>query len=192
MKEYYIDTHLNQCIESKKIDNYYGRYCELNPNRFLFFLKTNFFLITYNNCISHYDHLEFKKMLIERIIGNNKLFEYYEVNRGVDVNDDFKNFRIRNQSLRKYIQQINFIYNNAAGKKYAITTKTKYIDSICNQEEIKTNYNNAKDFLIKNEYDWLLPELEELYYKNTLFNDNVAEYHKTIEHLINSINQLTK
>lgn len=193
MKEFYLDIHATHCPCNNKEDkSNWAKFCELNPNRFLFFLGTKFILITYNACMNMGDEYDFKKTLIDKVITDNKVFEYYDVNRGVNVQDNLRDFRIRNKALRKHIEQINFIYWDNAGKKYAITTRTKYLDAICNQEEIDTNYNEAKEMLTKNEYDWLLEPLKNLYYANKVYNENEAEYHKTIDHLINSINQLTK
>ena len=69
---------------------------ELNPERFLFFLGNQFFLITYHSCLSH-DKYDFKKSLIEQLIGKYKIFERWNVNRGVNTEKDLKDFRIRNK-----------------------------------------------------------------------------------------------
>jgi hypothetical protein len=138
------------------------------------------------------DQYAFKKDLIDRVIVDNKVFNYFELDRGVDVENTLKNFRIRNRTLKKYIQQVNFIYYDNAKKIYAITTKTKFLDAIFNQDEIDKNYKLAKDFLLKNEYNWLLNQLDLLYYNNQIYNESSAEYCKSVDHIINKINQLTK
>ncbi len=138
------------------------------------------------------DQYAFKKDLIDRVIVDNKVFNYFELDRGVDVEKTLKDFRIRNRTLKKYIQQVNFIYYDNAKKIYAITTKTKFLDAIFNQDEIDKNYILAKDFLLKNEYNWLLNQLDLLYYNNQIYNESSAEYCKSVDHIINKINQLTK
>jgi hypothetical protein len=138
------------------------------------------------------DQYAFKKDLIDRVIVDNKVFNYFELDRGVDVENTLKNFRIRNRTLKKYIQQVNFIYYDNAKKIYAITTKTKFLDAIFNQDEIDKNYKLAKDFLLKNEYNWLLNQLDLLYYNNQIYNESSAEYCKSVDHIIKKINQLTK
>lgn len=190
MKEHFIDNHSELC---KQLDSKHGfGYCELNPERFLFFLGTKFILITYYDCIAYVSEGKygFKEKLIKKVIDDNKIFEYYEVNRSVDLERDLKNFRIRHKALKKYIEQVNFIYRDMVGKKYAITTRIKYLDSICNQDEIKNNYEAAKIFLTENNYDWLLESLDELYYANRLYHNNSAVNYKTIAGLVKEIKQL--
>lgn len=191
MKEFYLDQHsiTCRCRNDKSIFNHY---CQVNPDRFLFFLKTHFILITYHSCMDMGDQYAFKKDLIDRVIVDNKVFNYFELDRGVDVENTLKNFRIRNRTLKKYIQQVNFIYYDNAKKIYAITTKTKFLDAIFNQDEIDKNYKLAKDFLLKNEYNWLLNQLDLLYYNNQIYNESSAEYCKSVDHIIKKINQLTK
>ena len=193
MKELYLDTHAFHCpCNSNEVEEKLINFCSINPERFLFFLGTKFYIITYNPCIEFGDKYNLKKNLIDKIIKDNKIFDLYEVNRGVDLQKDLINFRIRNKSLRKYIEQVNFIYEDNRRKKYAITTRTRYLDSICNNEEIEENYKIAKQMLIDNEYNWLLNSLDELYYANKIYNEPIAEYHKSIEHIINTITKLTK
>lgn len=192
MKEFYIDLHSQFCPCGKNKElQWYETYCELNPERFLFFVGTKFILVTYHKCLQS-DEYDFKKDLINSCIENNKILERWEINRGVNIEKDLKDFRIRNQSLRKYIEQVNYLYSDICGEKYGITTRTKYLDAICNQEEIDKNYLEAKEFIMKSKYEWLLEQLTELYNINRVWDANETEYHKTIEHLVQSINQLTK
>lgn len=192
MKEYFIDTHSSLCPCSSSNAKGWELYCSMNPERFLFFAGTKFFIVTYHNCITFGDKYGFKKNIIDNAITQSKVFESWLVNISVDLNKDLVDFRIRNKNLRKYIQQVNYIYKDNAGKKYAITTKTNYLDSICNQEEIRGNYEKTKDFIIKNNYDWMLCKLDELYIHNIIREANPIEIHKTIDSVIKSINQLTK
>ena len=197
MKEFYLDLHDETCSchpdNKNKNKHHLSDFCEYNPERFLFFLGNRFGLITYHRCLSRYDHYDFKKFLIEKVITNSKVFEKWEVNRGVSVASELRNFRLKNKELRKYIQQVNYIYSNASGKEYAITTKTDYLDTICNQDELDKNFKKAEAFLKSKEYDWLLPKLKALYNANTFVRSwDDLEVFKTTEHLIKSINQLTK
>ena len=191
MQEFYIDLHSDLCPCSKGEQTGWDKYCELNPERFLFFLGNQFFLITYHSCLSH-DKYDFKKSLIEQLIGKYKIFERWNVNRGVNTEKDLKDFRIRNKELKKYVQQVNYLYYDASGREYAITTLTNYIESICNQDLINDNYKKAKEVLEKKGYDWLINELKGLLMANKLYITDETEYFKTTEHLIKSINKLTK
>lgn len=196
MKEFYLDLHSETCSchpDNKEKKTYWSDFCEYNPERFLFFIGNKFALITYHNCISFYDKYDFKKSLIDKAIKNSKVFQKWEVNRGVSVSSELKDFRLKNKELRKYIQQVNYLYRDASGKQYAITTKTDYLDSICNQDIIDENFKTAEEYLKSKEYDWLLTELKDLYRANIVVrNYDDLEVFKTTEHLIKSINQLTK
>lgn len=174
MVELYLDLHANHCPDNSKNEKtQWANVCTLNPNRFLFFLGTKFILITYNSCMNSGDKYDFRATLIDTLIKRDRIFDVYEVNRGVNVKD----IRTIKQKLEKYgkdivvedIEQINFIYQDNAGKKYAITTTAKYSDAICNQKEIDENYKAAKEMLEKNKYEWLLEPLEELYNANKIY-----------------------
>lgn len=191
MSEFFIDTHSSSCPCSKGEQKGFFNYCNLNPERFLFFLGNQFFLITYHSCLS-YDKYDFKKFLIEQVCEKYKIIERWTVNKGVNVNEDLKDFRIRNKELKKYIQQVNYLYYDATGREYAITTLTNYIEAICDQDLILDNYKKAREILKKKEYEWLINQLEKLLCANRLYITDETEYFKTTEHLIKSIKKLTK
>lgn len=192
MKEFIIDQHAWNCPCQRKKVNDWDKMCELNPERFLFFLGNQFILVTYFTCLSFGDKYLFKKELVELACKKSKFFDRWEVERSIDVKSELRDFRVRNTALRKYIQQVNYLYYDNAGKQYAITTKVKYIDKICDQELIDTNYENAKLSIEKSKYKWLLKELDNLYYANLVHNDYDIEFVKTVDHLLIEINKLTK
>lgn len=193
MRELYLDQHSIIChCGNGKNPKGIQRFCEINPTRFLFFLGTKFILITYHQCMEHLQEYDFKKQLINQVIEDNNIFEFYEVQKSVNVADTLREFRIRNQALKNKIQQVNYLYEDLCGKQYAITTTIDYFDWLCNQDEIDQNFEDAKDTMLKKEYNWLLPQLKELYLANKVYNQSETEYHKTIEHIIKSINQITK
>lgn len=193
MREFYIDQHSVICPCGKEPKpTGFNRMCEINPKRFLFFLGTKFVLITYHYCMAAYDEYDFKKRLVKKVIDDSQIFDLYEIERGVDVKSTLQEFRIRNQSLRKQIQQVNYIYSDATGKEYAITTTLDYLDWLCNQDDIDQNYEAAKDMITKNQYDWLLPQLDQLYFSNKVYNQHETEYCKSIDHIIQEINKYTK
>lgn len=193
MREFYIEQHSVICPCGKEVKpTGLNRMCEVNPERFLFFVGTKFVLITYHSCIAAYDEYDFKKWLVKKVIDDSQIFDLYEIERGVNVRSTLQEFRIRNQSLRKQIQQVNYIYSDAADKEYAITTTLDYLDWLCNQDDIDQNYTAAKELIIKNQYDWLLPQLDKLYFANKVYNQNETEYCKSIDHIIQEINKYTK
>lgn len=191
MKEHYLDIHSDYC-EARSRSGI--KFCDTYPERFLFFVGNRFVLVAYNSCMGRGNEYEFKRSIVEAAIGQNKIFDLYEVNRSVRVGEELRDFRIRNRNLRKYIQQVNYIYSDNSTRLYAITTKAKYLDAICNQGEIDNNYKEARLFLTNSEYEWMLPKLEQLYFYNHLhlYQEDVVEIHRTIEHLTHTINQLTK
>lgn len=187
MKELYLDEHSHLC-HSKDESNYFGQFCKLNPERFLFFLGSDFYLITYHKCLSSAGNYEFKKYLIETLCEKHKIYEKYQVYMSVNTEKELKDFRIRNKELRKYIYQVNYLYYNGAGKEYAIATLTNYKKRLFEDNDIiEDNYQKAKDYLEKKEYHWMLPQLKNLYYANNIRMYDKAEIFKAKAHLIKRI-----
>ncbi len=191
MVEHFIDVHSSFCRCSVKGNEILPPF-NIRPERFLFFLSNDFFLITYPDCLNTPDRYSFKVDIIEQMCKKSKHMCLYEIDRGWELSKSLKDYRIKNRALKKIITQVNYIYTNAVGKEFAITTTVNYIDAICNQDLIDENYKKAKYFLEKMEYDFLLQPLQNLYFNNRVFfeNDNI-EVHKTIEHLTKTINNLT-
>jgi len=201
MVECYIDSHSSYCLahdeKYKKLNGTHKilsfnpfEMCSINPERFLFFIKNKFVLITYHNCIHNgLTHLEFKQDLINSIIVKNKIYDVYDLER-IHLDRILKEYRLRNKNLKKYHNEINFIYSDNAGKQYAITNRIPFMDSIINQDEILSNYKICKDYLIKNGLEHLIKELDELYNYNHFFEFDKIEVFKTIEHLIDNIKKL--
>lgn len=185
MKEFVLDNHVTYC----KNHEYGHRFCELNPERFLFCAGNKFFLITYQKCMDCGDEYEFKKELIRMVLDKIKEVPTYELRRSISVKDDLMDFRIRNRALKKWIYQAHYLYYNNAGKEFAIASKIPYMDAICNYNEFEDNYKKAKDVLTERGYKWLFPKLEKLYMKNIMFDLDQTEIHKSIDHLVKSINQ---
>jgi hypothetical protein len=192
MKEFYLDEHSWSCpcnIEATPLQ--WKKMCELNPERFILFIKNRFVLITYNTCMNGGSHIDYKKELIDQIIKHNKVYDFYEINKSVDIDQNFKDFRIRNIALKKYIEQVNYIYSNSAGRKFGITTDLLYLDAIKGQDELDDNYKQALEFIEKTEYKFLIKELRDLYFANKLRNNHEAQYIKAVDHLVKEINKLT-
>lgn len=193
VKEFILDNHSEhcKCHPNQTKHTEWDYFCELNPKRFLFFLDNKFFLISYYGCIEYYDHLEFKEMLVKKVIDQYNIYDLYKVNRGVRVSDELAKFRKTTTLNNKIIQQVNYIYSDAAGRQYAITTKIKMLDRIINEDEIKNSYKEAKAYLKQKEYDYLIDELDRLIEHNYL---GVCESDivKTIPHLIKLITKKTK
>jgi len=200
MKEIYLNLHSKSCLAKKDINpNFLGfngnDFCEHNPERFLFFLGNEFWIIVYHRCLVGYDdNYDFKVELIKKIIDKHKIFKRYDVNKSINVERDLGNFRIKNQTLRKWIQQVNYIYEDMTHKQYAITTTTNYLDAICDMYILKQSFDDAKEYLLKHGYDFMLESLNELFDVNRLdsCNEDVAYHVSTINQLLKQIHKCTK
>lgn len=193
MNHYLLDIHSSYCEQVHNQSDCRFNACEENPSRFLFFAGDDFHLITYFDCLDGFDRYDFRKKLVEQIFIKSKTFERWEVNRGVSIEKDLKDFRYRNKSLGKYIHQTNFIYCNNAGREFAITTKVDYLDSICNMPELVEKYNEAYKFLEDNGLQYLKEPLFDLYSANAINHSySPVECCKTIDHLVKSIHKLIK
>lgn len=190
MKYYYLDSHSFICKHQHELGR---RYCEQNPENFLIFVKNKFVLIDYHCCLNSGDHIEWKRKLVESLIKQSKIFETFELSKSVNLKEELKEFRIRNRSLRKWIYQVHYLYGGNGcngGKHYCIASKVKYMDAVCDAEEIKNNYVEAREYLINNDKKYLLDELKNLYLENPVWNIDDVEICKTVDHIVESINKL--
>jgi hypothetical protein len=138
------------------------------------------------------NHLDFKVDIVRKIIKDNKIYKYYDVERGIKLATDLKEFRLRDAPLRKYIIEVNYIYQNAANVSYAITTSIKFEEILMIEKGMNEKYKEAKDILLKTGREYLLGRLDDLASANGYVSGGVCENYevsKTIDHLINTINQ---
>lgn len=186
MKELILDMHSVGC-EARKL-HYFENWCYENPKTVLILIKNKFYLLTYFHCAECGDHPGFVQDIIHRITGNSKIFESYLVERG-GVDNDLKEYRIRGKQLKKYTQQINYLYYDNASREFAVTTKTDYMEAIVDHEILTENFKLANEFLLNNEkHKSLLYSLERLYYMNFI-GVNDIEIVNTIDNLIKQINK---
>ena len=163
--------------------------CHRNPRRMLFYLKGKFILIAYHYCMEFGDEYQYKMDLIKQIISDNKVYLLSEVNKSVRVEEELKEFRLRNRTLRKVVQEVNYIYCDNAQRFYAITTTIPFIDAITSDDSIFEEYKKAKICLIESGLENLLPELNQLMVKNCVYSYiSNSESVKTVEFLIDQIN----
>ena len=191
MKEFYLDQHSSIC-ESRymKDDNPWINFCQENVQDFLFYLKGNFFLVKYHMCLETGCKYDWLIMLIDSIIKNNKIYDRYQVNKSVDLDKDLKDWRIRNIPLRKTFREVNYIYQDGAGKEYCITTAIPYEEAIIRQEVKDDNYKIAMQYLKDTQQEHLMERLSNLAYDNTIHNYYDINVVKETEHLVKQINKL--
>jgi hypothetical protein len=190
MKEFYLDHHQWSCPCSDKNERpkKFGAFCDINPERFLFLVGGQYYIVTYHHCNEMGDKYEWRKEIVKAIYGKRVDVNEWEIDRGVNVDKELKDFRIRNKALRKYTYEINYKYSGV-GATYAIATKIPYLEGVCAGDKA---YEEAKAFLIKMEYDFLLDELHELHRSNMFYMVHDIEVSKTIGKLIKSINKEIK
>jgi hypothetical protein len=185
MIEKYLDFHFEGCYK-----NEFHNYCKSKPSRVILCIKSNFYLITFHDCIVG-EKYEFVKNIVQALVSKFKIYEKYEIYRGYEVEKNVREFRLKNQNLRKTVLEVNYLYSNCTGKEFAITTEVPFFDALCNEEILLNNYNKANEYLEKAKYHWLQDNLKDLMHYN-LYRLSDCETYKTIDHLIKSINTLTK
>jgi len=110
----------------------------------------------------------------------------------VDLGDYFKEHRIRGLSLERCVDEVNLIYRPIGRGNSCVTSKFKYINLALGQEELKENYDNAKEYLTKNGYESKINSfngLTKLYEANRIWQggDTAHQTVKTIDSLIKTI-----
>ena len=193
MKEILLDVHSTYCeIQTKherEKKNEWADYCIRTPKKILFLAGNQFYLVTYFTCMEQGGRLDFIQDTIKQCLGSTKIFPKYEVNR-CRVNEDLKEYRLRGKALKKYIEQVNYLYD-ASGREYAITTKADYIEAIVGDDKLTENYEIAKKFLEGKNDKYFLGELKDLYLANCLWVDDI-EVIKSVDNLIDKINNNLK
>lgn len=189
MQEYFIDSHHPNCQPDP--DRWTAKICEMNPRRFLFRLKGEYYLIHYHNCITNHDTYGFKKSLVEQVLNlickKSRTLGLYEVNKSVCVDKELKELRLRNKALRKTVHEINYIYADNAGKMYAITTAIPFMDWVASEPKDYENFEVAMKFLDER-HSHLKDQLKDLHnYNNFGRYTEPANIVKSIDHLIKSI-----
>jgi hypothetical protein len=191
MNNFVFDSHSDTCFNQKNrlkgtgMESW-GSVCENNPHHFLFFVGVEFYLLTYFGCMKEGHHLDFKRDIVKKVLGTCKDLPMYEVTNEALCKDRFAEFRLRGTPLQKTMRQVNYIYHDATGLQYAITTKTPFIQSFFNKELVIENGEKAMEFLKREQLNYLCDELESLIKANTKWLD------KSDAVIIQTIDQITK
>lgn len=181
----YQDNHDN-FWHSLKVANYY--LCEKNPVRMLFYHNNDFILLVFNSCITT-DKYEFLcDILKSSLKSKNKLFVKISKSNVYDKILLAKNNEELN--LKNLFTEINFIYRDSAQKKYCIESVIPFENVELDSDLIRENYKKAKKELLDSYYnkDYLLHELEQLFYANCPPNIKENQIIKTTNELIKIIN----
>lgn len=194
MQEYYIDMHGDRCPDKNwkppihPLDPYVPEnYCDRNPVEFIFYLNNDFHYIRYHMCIASRNDYDFMRDLVQKLCEKSKLYEFYKVEKSVSLSVSLRKYRMKDVELKKYVNQINFLYYNMVGKEYAITTETSFLDVLVDNDMLRDNYEKAKQFLIERGKEHHLDYLQKLYDANYLGQVSEVEVVKTIDNLIKKI-----
>jgi hypothetical protein len=186
-----LDKHSESCLATNEklrgteLEGW-SRYCQLNPQNFVFFAGSDFYLLTYFGCIEGYSHLDFKREVLKEIFGRYSDLEWYKVGNERYNDDRFKDFALYGTGLHESIRQVNYIYRDAVGMRYCITTEMPFIEAFFNLEKVEANAQKAIDYLKANRLDYLCSEVEQL------LQYNIIGLRKSDAVIIKTINQITK
>lgn len=195
MKEFFLTEHswyCRQCYEQQKqIGVIKLDLCTMNPERLLLYAGTQFFCITYYECIEHGDKYRFRQELVKKIYESlSKVIDLplYKVERSVRLEKHFRNIRKGNVRNNIFFRQVNYIYYDNAYNAYAITTEAEWTAAISDNEKLKESYRNAIAYIESKgrEYEHLKQQAKQLLYANYIHLEKRDEI-KTIESLITQI-----
>lgn len=156
MKHIILDEHSWFCLchkdKAKDKKEWFSHHCGLNPERFLFFFDNDFHIITYFKCMDHGNHIDYKESFLSIIMEQSKKRELYEIIRGIDVEKSLKENRLTGLEFDMHVDEVNYVYSNAAGRRYAISTRVPLLDKLTINDTIDKNYLLAVDFIKNDEF----------------------------------------
>lgn len=191
MKKVCIQQCTNSCIEEtqKKVEiakteneKFFASigYCRLSED--VIYFGGEFIFITLPSCyFGHQSDFE----LYKDILKNAKRSNPFDCDSGCHVNEkEFRDLRIRGFELRKYVDEVNYLYG--MGNRYAISTRWKFADELVNQSNFVKEIKESKEYCKNNEY--LLNQVDLLAAHNYIHISD-KEIHKTLKHFINHLNK---
>jgi hypothetical protein len=130
---------------------------------------------------------------IEIMLENSKHKWILDVGRSANMDREFKNYRIRGTRLKKWVDEVNFLYYDNAGRQYAVTTKIKFTEDLVNQAKLEEEYKKAKDFLEEGAFSssWFSESVDDIYKENKMYISPFEEY-QTLKHLRLELNRKYK
>jgi hypothetical protein len=205
MLHFYLKEHSKNCACNTPVAdrNYNNRdlyfyeqlimnekyFCEKTPCNLIIFHDSDFYLITYHYCAyrNQYDLiLEFIKQGFK---SKNK--PYSVIDKSIPFDKKFKTMREDLFSMGSFIHEVNFIYQDAAGKQYCIYTEIPLIEKILNHDIIFNNYQLAKKELHGSNKEHLIEDVKELFYVNQHPEIKENQIISTTNQLIKQLNKRT-
>lgn len=167
--------------------------CEKNPSYFLFQLDRNFHLIIYYDCIARPNYTDFFTQLIKESTLKSKGKKFANVKKSIPLKDWIKTVKSGEFDIKNYFEEIIYIYDgNFKVPDYCIIRRLDFFDVALRNDELTSNYNEAKEKLTQMNLDFLLDQLYDLYRHNIMWKDYVTdkEIITTTNLLIKQINKL--
>jgi len=158
----------------------------------VFYFNGEFIFVETPNCIWTNPFLsDFEK--IEIMLEKSTHKWIIDVNRSIHMDREFKNYRLRGARLKKWVEEVNFLYYDNAGKEYAVTTRIKFTQDLINQIKLKEEYEKAIEYLNNSAFSPSVfkDNIEGLYRKNMMYLTPAEEY-RTLKHLRLELNKKIK
>jgi hypothetical protein len=198
-KKVIIDVHSDFCKDKPLVSGFNMSprgFCDLNLERVLIQLETDFYLILIPHCImgNKYDFIIeiLKKSILNRKITNT--FEYYYLKISKSITDnELSNFRLRGIELKKWVTQVHYAYSDNSGKPYYICSNVNFVEKWLGtwNADLELSYQEAKIKLNNDQY--LLSQLDYLYECNIIIDYcSETEMFKTIDEFAKSIRKKNK
>lgn len=195
MKSFYLDTHSTWCQRETQTDDLGIRakyICVYNPIEFVLFMKNQFVIVKMNPCMKTGGMADTVLDIVEGATKGNKIYDFYDIEKGKMIKRFIEKCIETGEILSKTIYTINYVYRNNFHGIRCVATKSNIIKELLNEEDFESNYMEAKQYLIDNKKEYLLDELQDLYYANKIRIEesyaikSVASLIKVINKQINS------
>ena len=161
-----IDEHTESCLSHpKNKENQFFGYRIIESE--LMFIDGEFIFLTFCSCHRGYSSsCEFIESFLKHSYTKFKTVSYFEVDRGHSFNKDILKLIREDKLLFKISSELNYIYKNAAGKKYYIISKIKYVDKNIYRQSLDDKYKYMREYLDSNGYGDFIDTLDDLYFFN--------------------------
>lgn len=167
----------------------------------IFYHNFEFYLITSNPCMK-WKSIDDKENILKYFFKNESNLKSVFKGR-YECTDWFKQYRLRNITLKRFIQEVNVIYSRFPnGHKNEwnlsfLTSTIPFIDLIFDQDLLYKNYIKSKKYLENNGFKFLIDSyngLNKLYKYNRIYTNKNLEIEsvKSIDKLVQTINKTIK
>lgn len=191
-----VSDHSQMCRDenSQGIFSFNERhFCELNLERILFHVESDFYLMLVPRCIIN-DKYIFIEQLVRSCIQSSDIKAKYLTDIHKSITDkDLLELRLRGKELQKWVTQVHYSYENNSRKQYYIISDISFVENWLGtwNEDLKLSYDEAKKELKGDEY--LLTQLEHIYDINKIKDYcSDVEIFKTIDAVAKGIRKTIK